>query len=41
MVEAEVVDLYELGVAGAFPTCDGKVGRFVCCRDAPDKEGDA
>jgi SAM-dependent methyltransferase len=32
LLDLEVVDIYALGVAGAFPTCQGKVGRFVAAR---------
>jgi SAM-dependent methyltransferase len=35
LVDFEVVDIYALGVAGAFPTCDGKVGRFVAVPTDP------
>ena len=36
-VDFEVVDIYALGVAGAFPTCEGKVGRFVATDDRKEQ----
>jgi SAM-dependent methyltransferase len=38
LVELEVVDIYALGVQGAFPSCDGKVARVVAER-APREAG--
>jgi SAM-dependent methyltransferase len=35
LVDFEVVDVYALGVFGAFPTCDGKNGRFVAAPAEP------
>ncbi len=34
LLEQEVVDIYALGVNGAFPSCDGKVARVVAERAA-------
>jgi SAM-dependent methyltransferase len=41
LAESGVVDIYELGVAGAFPSCEGKVGWFVAARDDEGPEGAA